>query len=267
MSYWGNRKPDFGLRCGIDWGHPLALSACWCWLLNERGGSIVIDQCSVVPAATFGAPTWAHEGLLLNGSSQYARFITGYDHNRIVTSDGAGTGDFSIVTACISTTLSGTIMTQRRSGGANQVRMGLTTSNNRAFILTYDGSESTLYSQNDASDSNWHQWCGTRSGTTLSIYRDGVPNASNTFTVRDITGATPTAGIGQMFPDNTLWFSGVVAYLLAWNRALSAAEVAWLYAEPYAMIQAPQMPVFYSIPAGGSSIAAISQYYARMRAA
>ncbi len=74
----------------------------------------------------------------------------------------------------------------------------------------------------------------TGAGGTAQTYTDGRPNNSGAGRTASFKDADLT--IGADVP-NGRWWNGLIYYTYLYNRALSASEVAWLHAEPYAMFR------------------------------
>lgn len=267
MSYWGNRKPHFGMRCGIDWSHPLARGLRLCLLFNEGGGAPrdISNYHTIVP---LGAPAWTPAGYLTGSTSDYVSCRNAPNYGGAVTVWWRG-------------------RVNAWPGGATRYWIA-GWSNTDTTIYEYDKILSIKDSNKAASFYTYSGWAinvdastaitlgvdtdilGVHDLSDLYVYLNGRSDASPIAAAASYAGyTTPRILLNSPAIPPAVYTGALVVTNVAgvWLRALSAAEVAWLYAEPYAMIQAPEMPVFYSIPAGGSSIAAISQYYARMRAA
>jgi hypothetical protein len=83
-------------------------------------------------------------------------------------------------------------------------------------------------------DTSPHFWVATNSGNTngLVLYRDGIAVGSGTKSLTALSGNLQIGGGGS--------WNGTVSQQMLWvGRALSAADVAQLYADRYAMIAPP----------------------------
>jgi len=95
--------------------------------------------------------------------------------------------------------------------------------------LTYrvgDGSGSTINSSS-LDINKWYNFACTYDGTTQTLYLDGV-NVSNTTTSKTIS-TTTNAAIGKSTYVDSIYFNGQITEVGAYNRALTALEVASLY--------------------------------------
>lgn len=79
-------------------------------------------------------------------------------------------------------------------------------------------------------DNNWHHVALVKSGTSITIYIDGISRGTGTLTGTDtLTDASPSCRFGTDIQDGTAWYKGLIDEVGMWLRALSAAEVALLY--------------------------------------
>ncbi len=78
----------------------------------------------------------------------------------------------------------------------------------------------------EVSDQNWHAVAATYSGSTLTLYFDGVPAAQNQVTLD--TGFSPVI-VGNSPENSSEWFKGSIDDVRIYNRALSADSIKTLY--------------------------------------
>jgi hypothetical protein len=76
----------------------------------------------------------------------------------------------------------------------------------------------------------WHQVVGTYDGANATWYQDGVPIGTTTYSPTANWDAITGTWDGPWIGFN---WAGWIDHLLMWNRMLSAAEVASLYADPF----------------------------------
>ena len=227
----------------------------------------------------FVAPVWGHagKGALLNSAGQPlagANLVAGsgvqwrgtpyglgVGHNNtsgvlwqagispVKTSDGAGTGDFTVVS------LLNPIAESRVSLGFNQVSLGggypllrmwfnANTSeaaeSGRFTVRTYN-SAATDVSASGVIDGKYHLYSVTRTGSDLAIWVDAGKVATTTGTIRNIYG--PSAweyAIGHLASDTTYGRIDVncnLGLVVAWDRALNAAEMYMLARDPFIMFR------------------------------
>lgn len=77
-------------------------------------------------------------------------------------------------------------------------------------------------------DNQWHHVSGTYDGATLTMYVDGISNGAPASSA-DLTYAAGSASIGRAGNFDGDYFSGAIDEVRLYNRALSAAEVAYQY--------------------------------------
>ncbi len=232
MSYWGNRKPDFGLRCGIDWGHPLARGL-FSALLNgfdlvqndTRPSGVVLGQHGEyhlpvnIPSAQCNFANYTFVGAI----KYYASTDNWSMPNISYWVDANNNFRFGLIDH-----LAGSISAQIRV--------------NSNFVIA--GEYTGLTS------SGWRWWefapfGVTYNGAQLVRYERGIAQQSAAFSAVSLSSSK------RLSRGVRVNYGGAYSRYQYWyNRGLSADEMAWLYAEPYAMIQAPEIPIFYSIPAG-----------------
>lgn len=184
----------------------------------------------------------------------------------ITTSNGSGTGDFSMLVVA-NPAASGTVghvYAQKNDAGggafsqtammAHSNNAGITSSGAFAF-LTYSTANTGL-SVASMCDGNWHTYLGVRRGTVLELYRDGVLAGSASGTARAIT-QTPARytaigsrgnGTTESFPDDVMLAAG-------WNRALSFAEAEEITRRPQQLFSDRRILVEVSAAGGGASTA------------
>jgi len=195
----------------IDPHHPLAQGLAYCVTL---GGNLAWSFTTKLPSTpintnvTFGASTF---GPCLHFSSADNTKISFGTFSPVVTSNGAGTGDFTVgavsnspASAAVGYELGGQRIT---SGGFGQFRLianrnkaGTLVSGTFAFFTF--GNPTPAVSGADASgvvDGNQHAWVGRRLSTAHSIWVDGVDaTTSSDTTVRDILESGQTFALGGL---------------------------------------------------------------------
>lgn len=196
----------------------------------------------------------------------------------IITSDGAGTGDFTMI--CLANpkaeARASIALGQRVSGGTNDWAYlffnGAETGGNvsgRFSFSTYS-SAVTHASILNVIDGQTRLWGGVRSGTQLTAYIDGVPRATATGTVRDIVGATSAFGIGQNVDGTGFRIATdcTIGLVAGWNRALSKFEMLLLGIDPFYMFRpAPRQKIINTVAAGGTAVPVFMHHYMQQRAA
>lgn len=233
---WGRTKPPAGAQ--VDWLHPTSRGLVGCWLFNEGSGGIVNDLTQTNNGSGVAGPSWSNSAMLFNGTSQYLNCGTSLRHNL--------TTAYTVLAGC------------RPTGSFVNFRN-----------LFFKGSAWGQYGIITFSGGTWQaqfQSAGLSGNTTLSLdtdYQLGVSFAgstgrtwqngkqTNSGTVGVVSQPTVAFAIGADSVNLRYW-SGLVYYTFLWDRALSAGEIEYIYAEPYSFIQSPKRRV-YSLPASATA--------------
>lgn len=236
---WGMQKPVPGSQ--IDWGHPLARDFRLCLLFNERAGvpQNLVRQQPLPQDVKAWAGSWASRNS-----------IDGVDITQKA-AEGAFqlAPPYTIISKCAAnnTTNGNLVAVSETAVNSNAAGLYSTYSSNVTGMYYYSASYKYIYIAPPALGMPY-TLSGVFGTAAQQIYYNGQPGPTREDSYTLATGYI-TWGAWMDWSDN---WDGPIDYFYIINRALSAAEVAWLYAEPYAMIQAPEMPVFYSIPAGAT---------------
>jgi ACT domain-containing protein len=103
--------------------------------------------------------------------------------------------------------------------------------------------------------SEWHSYAVVRNGATVTFYRDGVPFETQnlaTDTNVDWGEQRPVELMGKNFGASNAT-NGSIAMAAIWMRALSSAEISWLYAEPYVFLR-PVVRRRWFVPSGVQTV-------------
>jgi hypothetical protein len=88
--------------------------------------------------------------------------------------------------------------------------------------------------------------------TTINLYRNGIlDNSASRQNGATLNVATGKWSIGGLYYADSRCVNGLIANLMLFNRALSAAEVQYLYANPYDMVEGYNLGRFWSIATSG----------------
>jgi len=247
------QKPLLGVP--VNWSHPLARGLVGCWLMNEGGGDKIYDLSGNrnmgIFAAGSASPTWKpgkFGGTLYFGGDDYIDVSDSSSLNNIST-----TGAISIVVSFRATDLSGTIIRRLVSKlytcfdffymcSGDTIQFDVNAAPLVGSVLTANQVYHTVatYDKN-AGDNN------------QKIYLNGLLNAQTTET-NGLVANDNVLRIGS-YPTLARPHIGDIDYIYLYNRALSAAEIAQLYREPFAMFDRPSIGLLYVVPpAGGQTI-------------
>lgn len=246
-------KPPVGIRLNLD--HPLAAGLCGCWLFNEGSGSKVHDysgqgnmgtltNINDPPISTSGWSAGLHGGAItFDGSDDYLEvtrstsieparltllawvYFLGMPENSGVIFDKANTShadpyyDYHLRSDAAGASITFAIPIGAYTTADALTITGLSLLNKTSFI-------SATYDQ-----------------TTMRLYLNGIEigNKVNTGT---ITYHNTNLIIGSFRNLTTGNFSGLIYSTMIYDRALSANEIAYLYAFPYCMFDEPIHPTW-----------------------
>jgi len=190
------------------------------------------------------------------------QYLSRANYAPVVTSDGVGTGDFSIL--LLSRPVAEAVVSahaqisQRQEASpysqfsmqANAGAGGSMASGSFAFS-TYSTAMTECVVPSMV-DGKYHVWVMVRARDTIYAYRDGIQVATVTGTVRSIHTASSALGIG-VAPSSFNARGGEFACALGVNRAWSAREVVDLSLNVWAAFKAPDRPSMFSDTAAAPS--------------
>jgi hypothetical protein len=237
-------KPDAGMF-QYDPGHPLAPKLGG-WLFTERAGAVFMDLNNRFPGARIGTGGWQARagdfGLGLNGSNAY----------------GNVPGIVSVMPGRTKFTYFAKVFRV----ASTDLTMGCTTTNGNRTEFEW-ASDNNIYCVVETSVSFPFASCPETGVATVAMAYDGsLTSTARTALYVNAKRKTLTAGGGDpasavsAFTGNfnlgyeqTGGAFGQGAFFCAYvfDRTLSGAEIAWLHAEPYAMLRPYQARV-YSVP-------------------
>jgi len=114
-----------------------------------------------------------------------------------------------------------------------------------AFAWNSAGAANSLTSTTSAPTSGKHSLAASFVvGATISIYQDAVPVASGAWSGAGPSYSTPVAMLGANISATTRISNTAISVALTYNRALSAAEIAILDADPFCMLRPMRRSVF-----------------------
>ena len=194
----------------------------------------------------------------------------------IVTSDGAGTGDFTFIM------LANPIAENVIAAGFNQSVAG---TNEAGFSLNFNYNQSgaatagwLLFSLRDTANGNqgvglaglvdggYHLYGARRKGTAVSVWRDGVNHKTATGTARDIyvSGTSDLAfGSNAVTGASATKDTTNIVFAAGWNEARSDDDMRLLGGDPFVMFRPTAPRKIYYLPA--ASLANLALWYPRIR--
>jgi len=267
----GNFKPPLWAQLNLD--HPLARGLVGCWLLNETSGNKTHDysgqgntgtltNMNDPPIATSGWVPGPHGGALaFDGSNDYVQC-----------------GDVNFPVGASPRTV---VVWLQRNSSANfpkyehPFKYGTSTAYQDFGMygvvntkdIEFRGNAYDFDTGIDLDDVLWHQISLVFDGTYLMAYKDAfLISTTNRSLLNTVLSSVTQFRIGMSGSGIESW-NGLVSSVSIYNRALSAEEIAYLYAFPFCMYEAETLPLWMISGGGVSYIAQISDYYRQMRAA
>jgi hypothetical protein len=261
MRSWNTIKPVLGSTPSGDW---IAQTGCvGLWLMNEGGGGKIYDLSGRDNTGTLTGmanPSTATSGW---GAGKFGSALNFDGSNDYVIKSGkmisSGSFTFEIIArpqAYGPDSYGAIILSQ------SPIYIAIGYTDVKVFLFTVDTSNSIassvvnlgttyhvvgVYNINDASK--------------LRIYLDGKYQSTGNYTA-SYAGTTVEFGVPS---SHSRYFNGNVELGRIYNKALSAQEIARLYATPFYMFP-KRSAVSYFIPAtGGVGLVFFQQYYNRLR--
>lgn len=241
-------KPPFPR---LNRSHPLAQGLVGAWPLYEGGGTTVNDLSGQGNNASFNnAPAWTagQSGSCLHFSGLASQYV-----------DAGNPANLQVMGNC---TVAGWV--RRTANGTHGIFSqgnGATATN--AILYIPGGGKTTFYWGNNTTlvtgttvppinGSEWDFCVGTRQGVpgnwTGSVYLNGSLDGQVTGITLNPGGGNYICRLGWTWTNNPL--NGDLDNVLVWNRALSPAEIAALYADSFALFRSRRVV----LKAAGSSV-------------
>jgi hypothetical protein len=243
-------KPMLGEQ--LNRSHPLARGLVGCWLMNEGRGSTIQDSSNRLQGIGNVIPTRIADYTNYNGTTQkWTLSSCPFDPEQ----------QFSLLAEIRIPSISAEQMFlgfgDVSGGSGARVNFGLYSDGKFRLQLRRNGNTTivNLFSVGSSlADNRWHKLAFTFNGVTRAYkaYVDGkllTSGTSDTFTAIDFTKGS----IGSHYHagDYNFYWSGDIKTISIYNRALSNAEVAQLYREPFAMFDTYPVWWFYIFGEGG----------------
>lgn len=237
---------------GIRTGHPLANGLIFCAPLWEGAGS-VRDLVGGNAAALAGNADWkvldTGPGLTNPGAA----------------ADGVNFGNIPIGSGEAQLTVAGLV----RPDVASTEDMIASKHSGGPFYLSFLGAGDLRFMTQTAggrvdtdspcvpSTTEFGLYAGTYDGATVRLYANGVQLANTEAQTGALTSTAGNFWIGNYGTGAVGWsFNGDIALAAVWNRALSAGEIAQLYADPWCMFRPVRLGHLWA-----ASTAALDGYY------
>lgn len=206
------------------------------WRLDDTSGTTALDSGRLVNNGNAsGGVSWGAAGALKDGSGRAAQFDGANDV--IVAGKGVG-GAPTAFTAGLwfktTTTRGGKLI------GFGSAASGLSTSYDRHIYMqddgrlvfgTYTGTENRVTTPGRLNDGSWHQVVATQSGAGMRLYVDGVLVGSNPQTAGERYDGFWRVGGDNTWGSSSRYLAGTLDEAMVFERALTAQEVAGLFAK------------------------------------
>ncbi|SHK49015.1 PA14 domain-containing protein, partial [Rubritalea squalenifaciens DSM 18772] len=139
-----------------------------------------------------------------------------------------GTGDYTVsahVKTAAGFSATGTVIQQRDPGSVGyqgEYMLNVNANGTVTYFIYNSGYQVNLTTTATVNDGNWHHIMAVRSGTTVTVYIDGVQAAQGTGTAKELLSRSVT--IGYDHRDNNKYFNGSIDDVRVYNRAVNNQE-------------------------------------------
>jgi hypothetical protein len=211
--------------------HPLAQDLVGWWLANEGCGVKLFDytrQTKPANVSFFGNTSWAGgkfgPALNFDGTDDYVYINPVVNFNNV----NAGTYSFWLY-----------YRTSVNNDGflvaANVQPLSYNSSGNFRVNIYASGGVAYSVTAGAIPLNSWTHYLVTYDTTVCKVYRNGVYVAQDLTPTYTLDLITSSLYLGTDRGTASRDIDGMMDDVRCWNRALAAAEVAWLYREPFAM--------------------------------
>lgn len=196
------------------------------WELDETSGTTAADAAGTNPGTYQGSPTLGVPGIsgtatTLNGTTQY-----------VTVPDAASlhlSGALSLEAWVKTTSTAAGAIIVAKFAPTSFAGWGLRLAAGKASLWVGDGTNGWFTGNTSVADGKWHHVVGTLSGTTVSLYVDGVLDTSGTRTASLTNTTSLQIGTDPTGPGGAS-FAGTLDAVAVYAAALSATTVAQHYA-------------------------------------
>jgi hypothetical protein len=163
------------------------------------------------------------QALNFNGNTNYVSVPLTYNWN----ANDWTVSVWASTTGCLNS-FCGLVGNRFGAGAANWVTIGTDGDLSGRIAVEMGPSGATIDTGYDPANKGWQYYTVTKSGTTISIYRNGVFVTSGSSSGKNLGSTTNNVRIGNWVVSNQIW-KGPIDEVRIYSRALSAAEVKSLY--------------------------------------
>ncbi|MCC7451492.1 MAG: hypothetical protein IT324_29050, partial [Anaerolineae bacterium] len=198
------------------------------WRLGETGGTTAADVMGVNPGTITGGVTLGVTGALASDGNPAMRFngsnsYVNVPHNAVLNIKGDITLE-AWANPAVLNSLDRMIVHK----GGYQYRLGLNNSNKWYGRVYISGSPYDVVAPTTAAVGRWDYIAMTRSGSTLTLYINGVAVATGTASGSLVTTSNALA-IGRKGSLSEAYFNGAIDEVAIYNKALTADQIAAHY--------------------------------------
>jgi len=265
------QKPLLGVP--VNWSHPLARGLVGCYLMNEGGGNKIYDLSGNQNRGTFVNHTFWTPGkfgncLSFDGTDDC---VSVPDNDIFSFGNSVSDKPFSL-SAWIyikSLTLLQPIVSKywNNTGAICEWDFEILTTG-ALYAQCLDDSPSIrlkITGSRILALNTWYHVSFTYDGSSntngMNLYVNGIRDLAPTRALQGtyvaMHNTTSPVEIGSIIRGNAandVYFNGLIDDCSIYNRALTDAEIARLYREPFAMFDRPSIGLLYVPPAGGQTI-------------
>ncbi|AQT68504.1 hypothetical protein STSP2_01669 [Anaerohalosphaera lusitana] len=199
------------------------------WSLDDGSGSTAVDDSGNGADGVLAGPTWSTSGIR-GGALQF----DGVDDEVEVPANGSMGGEIDFtVSAWIKTSAAKeqAIVFQRdESGWTRQYQLNMTDTGAVRFYQ-YDywaGADDSITTTATFNDGQWHSVVGVAQGETMTIYVDGVEEATGARTAGKMLDSSIKVSLGRDIRDDNKAFEGMIDEVVILSEAATADMLAAL---------------------------------------
>lgn len=232
------RQPQYPV--GIDQSNPITRNIAFAW--NAAVPTVVNRERLATANNTTNAVSPNGKAVDCAVSQVNLEFA---NYQPIVTSDGSGTGDFTVMVFANPAAAGGGaiehVLAQKNDAegvpyaqfflGAHAGALAAYVSGSFNFF-TYNADQTEAVAAG-VCDGNYHLWTGVRQATNHTLYKDGLSVATAAGTVRNISQANRYLAVGSRGNGTTDSYRDQAVYAFGWNRALTQAEIKIILDNPW----------------------------------
>lgn len=243
------------IQVGIDWGNPITKGLAFAVNHIDGSNNVVTNNVATLSANSVRAVN--DRGRSLYTTAQpYAASWPGV----ISTSDGIGTGDFTLLSFSKPVSEANISALLSQSTGSGSVPQAYLLANTNSGFGASAGAISfgvtnALIQASSVVDGNSHVFVGIRQGANGIIDVDGINQTTTALSGADIYTAGTSIILASGINGYTTWTRAHPHFLqLAWNRALTQAERYSIGKNPWQVFQpVTNRFLFPSVAAGGTA--------------